>query len=157
MTAAEGSHAMAKATGIFAWDGNERRTNRYGAFTLNTESYNCDAEAEARCDNLFPLIGKRVKDGRSDFWIDPRLFYRLHDQTVEVTVAETDEDFTPAPNLREAKIGAWANGDGSLQVKKVREGFVIGSKVTPIGGGAFIVDRNFAAGESVPILENPNE
>jgi hypothetical protein len=34
-------------------------------------------------------------DGRKIFLIDPRKFYMLHDQTVEIYIEKTEEDFSP--------------------------------------------------------------
>ncbi len=58
-------------------------------------------------------------DGRAHFWCDPRPWYRLHDQTVDLYVEETNEAFSPAPPF--APIDAdglmvFANGDGSFQI-----------------------------------------
>jgi hypothetical protein len=44
-------------------------------------------------------------DGRETFWIDPRKLYWLHDQTVDVFVEETDDEFTPAPDLKASEPG----------------------------------------------------
>jgi hypothetical protein len=44
-------------------------------------------------------------DGREAFWLDPRKLYRLHDQTVDVFVEETDAEFTPAPDLKASEPG----------------------------------------------------
>jgi hypothetical protein len=34
---------------------------------------------------------------REVFWFDPRKLYRIHDQTVDVFVEETDAEFSPSP------------------------------------------------------------
>jgi len=70
-----------------------------------------------------PDLTLQPGDGRDVFWIDPRVLYRLHDQTVEVYAEETDEDFTPAPELmHDNTTHSYDNGDGSFQVKNVRSG-----------------------------------
>lgn len=53
---------------------------------------------------------------RDDFWIDPKVFYRLHDQTVEFLICETDEECLPLTDVvsREGS-GMIANGDGTFQ------------------------------------------
>lgn len=48
------------------------------------------------------------KDGRKDNWIDPRKLYRLHDQTVEVFLEETQDPYTPDPGLKPKR------GDGTV-------------------------------------------
>jgi len=51
-----------KATGIFAWDGRERRTDRYGAIFLTTTT--CDGTAHSKVDlsavELSRFLGRRV-------------------------------------------------------------------------------------------------
>lgn len=37
-----------------------------------------------------PVFFLKPGDGRRAFWLDPHKFYRLHDQTVEVTVEDTN-------------------------------------------------------------------
>lgn len=63
-------------------------------------------------------IGIKPSDGRSEFWLDPKPWYRLHDQTVEFYIEETDEPEHPAPvfdtNYGESAI---SNGDGTYQAK----------------------------------------
>lgn len=63
-------------------------------------------------------ISLKPSPRRTRWWLDPHKLYRLHDQTVAVTVAETTDPFTPAAipgyRLNEAII---ANGDGTLQTK----------------------------------------
>lgn len=58
-------------------------------------------------------------DGREKFWIDPHKLYRLHDQTVALSADETDEDFSPPPDIRPGAHEAVATGesDNSVQVK----------------------------------------
>lgn len=130
-------------TGIFSWDGRERRSDRYGVFALDkTDDAGWSANPQAfdteRCHitvevletresghigdlfrGIFPErpevgevidlgtgtlfverydwacggfgVGLRPADDRDSDWFDPRSLYRLHDQTVRVTIAtETD-------------------------------------------------------------------
>jgi hypothetical protein len=70
-----------------------------------------------------PDIFLRPEDGRGEFWIDPRLLYRLHDQTVEVYAELTADPPSPAPQLaRTPGKRAFDNGDGTFQVVGVAEG-----------------------------------
>jgi len=66
-------------------------------------------------------------DERSYFWIDPHKLYRLHNQTVEISIEETDEPFTTAPEgwddprleasvLNVELIGPWPGGKQSIIV-----------------------------------------
>jgi hypothetical protein len=62
-------------------------------------------------------------DGRDRVWIDPHKLYRLHDQTVDLFVEETTEDFTPEPYLvasdRPESVDV---GDGTFQITGVKHG-----------------------------------
>lgn len=148
------STTIITGTGIFTWDGRERRSDRYGVFALDKTDYNETARArdvgwtitraeladltglqasikvevlETRQSGhigdffrgIFPEtpdvgevidlgtgelfadfdrmdwavggfgIGLKPADGRENDWFDPRKLYRLHDQTVRVTVQVT--------------------------------------------------------------------
>lgn len=74
-----------------------------------------------------PNIALVPGDGRETMWIDPRLLYRLHDQTVDVFIEETTDDFSPAPDLRSAdeKAATFHDEDDesqSFQVKNMESG-----------------------------------
>jgi len=91
---------------------------------------------------------------RDTFWFNPRKLYRLHDQTVDVFIEETTEEFTPAPNLKqETDEGLIASGDGSFQSKGVElSGRTrIKPRVEPIGDGMFVMTQPgaFKQGERV--------
>lgn len=192
------------AQGIFMWDGNERRSDRYGAFYANTSSYNGDKSKTIRPsfdqDVLKQFVGKRVKitaivmenresghigdlflgitpdplpagqtielgigilgshaahegqialeivpeDHRKTFWIDPRIFYRLHDQTVKIYVEKSDAPAHPVYRQAPSSSGdeAIANGDGTLQVKASEEGkYRIEPKVESLGDGMFSITQ----------------
>lgn len=187
------------ATGIFSWDGQERRSNRYGSFFLETQ--NCEETATATqhydLNALHALAGKRVscwcrivearksghigdmflgvfprmpqageeilvgvgvlgvvpnwdgslahpalvlapEDGRDELWIDPRVLYRLHDQTVELYMEETAQPCTQVmPFLRLDDKGVEDLGDGTFQAKKVPLPMHIPPDVEILGDGLF--------------------
>jgi hypothetical protein len=62
-----------------------------GVGILHTEP--CEYDHKVTSTSLEP------GDGRDTFWFDPRKLYRLHDQTVDIFVEETADEFTPAPDL----------------------------------------------------------
>lgn len=74
----------------------------------------------ASADDKTPTIVLLPTDGRDQLWMDPRRFYRLHDQTVDVYIELTDEAYsTSMQDLMTQEGGAIGNGDGSFQVKNV--------------------------------------
>lgn len=102
-------------------------------------------------------IGLEPTDGRSTLWIDPRLFYRLHEQTVEVFIALVDNSHPchPVPDLRtNVRGGLKATGDGSFQTKgeAVKEGDRVAPKITPLGDGLTAMSVDFARGEDVTVI-----
>jgi hypothetical protein len=162
--------------GVLSWDGDERRSRRYGAVALGTTDYRQQAVEKAKLDTrvLTHLWGRRVRlvarvlvaresghagdaflgirpttpalgeeieigvgllftepesdwavgsiqfglqpsDGRDELWLDPRVLYRLHDQTVEILYEETSDPDSPKPDLEFAEPGAISNGDGTFQ------------------------------------------
>ena len=194
---------MAKKThervghGIFSWNGQERRTDRYGSFIVDAQNHEQGARAAAYLDlkALKNLVGKRVrvwcvvvetrtsghigdlfhgikpstpnvgevvdlgvgtlqledagfnnltaitlhpKDGRKTFWIDPRRFYRLHDQTVDVFVEATDAEFSPKPNLEAADDSESIDTGDNIQVKGSKPGH-IAPDVERLGDGMFVM------------------
>lgn len=60
------------------------------------------------------------EDDRQKFWMDPRILYRLHDQTVELYAEATEDPCHPAP-VFEAATGMKSTGevDPYFQVKNV--------------------------------------
>ena len=92
-------------------------------------------------------------DDRDTFWFDPRKLYRLHDQTVDIFVEETADEFTPAPDLTAKDEGMVSNGDGSFQSKGVElSGRTrIKPRVERIGDGLFVMTQPgaFKQGERV--------
>lgn len=204
---------MKSATGYgqFTWDGEERRSNRYGSFVLDNLSDPIDPatldlasleQMRARrvkiackvvktrpshhVGDLFlgiqpstPEVGEVItlgvgglvvepcdwaphkvalvlapEDHRPGLWMDPRLLYRLHDQTVEMLVEETDEPCSAAPNLSTDAIaeGARSNGDNSFQVKGAlpADGDTVAPRIEPLGGGVS-VDFSFARGQRIDL------
>ncbi len=192
------------AYGIFTWDSQERRSNRYGSILVANTNYNQDAPTASGCDveRLDKLRHKRVRitcevvairasghagdrflgimpttpnvgevielgvgtldcqdgfdgspeislrpnDGRKQFWIDPRILYRLHDQTVRVYIEETDDSFSTAPEIAPQSDASEAidNGDGSFQVKNVAndEVMVVLPHSERLGDGLFMLTHN---------------
>ena len=86
------------------------------------------------------------EDGRHEFLLDPRLLYRLHDQTVELRLEETDEVADPVV-LACAPDGVIANGDGSFQFSGSAHLAACGP---PAGmKGAFVMSYSLSRGERV--------
>lgn len=79
----------------------------------------------------------RPNDGREDLWINPRVLYRLHDQTVEVYAEETGDDFTPVAEDLFCEIGVEDLGDGSFQTKKARAPLHLPVEIERLGDGLF--------------------
>lgn len=179
--------------GIFTWEGAERRSNRYGSFSLWETDYASTASCvvEWASDAAKALASKKVRlfahilevresghigdlflsifpstpdvgeiieigigtfipgegiylvtlqpsDGRGDLWIDPRILYRLHDQTVEIFAEETDLDEYPRPDLSVSE-GARSCGDGDVQVRgeQYSSGVAIRPTILQLGDGLF--------------------
>lgn len=95
---------------------------------------------DAGWDSLTAVV-LEPEDGRTTFWIDPRKFYRLHDQTVDVMIVETDEPFSPAPDFTAALAEETVDdGDGGFQAKTKRNSaFRVEPDIERLGGGTFIV------------------
>lgn len=106
--------------------------------------------------NPAPAIMLRPEIDRAELWIDPRQLYQLHDQTVQVFIEATDE---PCPAMADlfAETGVWANGDGSMQSKRVtlRDGMKVAPVFRPLGDGLFEVRTKFSDGESLNLIEPP--
>lgn len=98
-------------------------------------------------------VGLHPGDDRDDYWFDPHVLYRLHDQTVNLVIQPTDADFTAAPIIDEAPPGVIANGDGSYQYNRItpRDGDRLLPKVMPLGDGLFEVSHDHQAGDSIEI------
>lgn len=65
-------------------------------------------------DNSVPEIRLQPADGRQEFWMDPAIFYKLHDQTVDLFIEATTEDFSPVPGLKKPAPGI-IYVDGGIQ------------------------------------------
>jgi hypothetical protein len=84
----------------------------------------------------------RPDDGRSEFWIDPRKFFQLHDQTVEIYAELSTAPAHPPFNARASSSDEVIdNGDGTFQSKtKTPDAkFAIEPTVENLGGGTFIM------------------
>lgn len=86
---------------------------------------------------LFP------SDGRSTYWLDPKVLYRLHDQTVELYAETTEEPDHLVPHIKPVRQAgkAISNGDGTIQIVglPLQEGKTMKIKpnITSLGGGLF--------------------
>ncbi len=88
-------------------------------------------------------IGLQPGDGREEYWIDPAILYRLHDQTVEIYAEVTTDDFSPVPTVdRKVKTGVIDNGDGTIQYvgPPAPQGLRVLPNFTPLGDGMFSVE-----------------
>lgn len=106
-----------------------------------------------------PAIVLRPNDGRRKFWIDPRNLFRLHDQTVELFVEETTDDFSPVYEAPDTNgTGSIANGDGSFQMKgpalDPSKKYRVSPHVERLGDGAFIMGGKHLEDERVKITED---
>jgi len=100
------------------------------------------------------VVGLEPNDGRDVNWVDPRVLYRLHDQTVELYAEETEDAFTPAPTLFARVEGSISLGDGSFQIRgiSIKDGDKIKLKTTRLGGGLFSLGNDFEDGERVEVI-----
>lgn len=91
-----------------------------------------------RCDwDPLPSIVLVPKDRRTDLWLDPRILYQLHDQTVELYGEETEEDFHEAPVI-ECEAGAISLGEEGIQAKKINAADIkVPPKLEDLGHGSF--------------------
>ena len=160
--------------GIFIWESEERRSNRYGTFNLVDQDYNNTVTVENKLDEaviaklknkrvkliatvienrasghigdmflkVYPsmpelnerivlgvgkffseknacglAIGLKPKDKRSELWLDPRVLYRLHDQTVEISYELTSEDDHVVKSFEDFSEGVQLTDDGLFQSK----------------------------------------
>jgi hypothetical protein len=110
-----------------------------------------DLDSEIQGGLPAPVL--RPGDGRTELWIHPEKLYRLHDQTVTIYVEETDEDYSPAPQLKVDNTGAVGVGNGYIQAKKIEieDGDKMAPKVERLGDGLFLVGGEYEKGEPVPI------
>lgn len=90
-------------------------------------------------------IGTAPSDGRAELWLDPRILYVLHDQTVELLIEETaDPESAPSPLLEQPVVdGVIVNGDGeTLQFRGERfeqcGSVTLLPDVEPVPGGFLI-------------------
>lgn len=96
------------------------------------------------------LMGLEPSDGRQELWLDPRKLYRLHDQTVLLTLEETEDPEHEAPDLKPVREdGTLSNGDGSFQVRGTQMPAKVPAKVQRLGGGMFTMSHNYEKGERI--------
>lgn len=107
-------------------------------------------------------IGTVPSDGRSELWLDPRLLYLLHDQTVELLIEETgDPESAPSPLLDQpVKDGVMMAADGeTMQFRGA--GFEHCSLVTilpdvePVPGGFLITPPRPEPGKRMNAVPGP--
>lgn len=88
-----------------------------------------------------PAFEVHPDKSRETFWIDPRNFYKLHDQTVEVHAELSDAPAHPVFTSSSGEDEVMGNGDGTFQAKTRHEGsFHVEPKITGFGGGMFSVE-----------------
>ncbi len=100
-------------------------------------------------------IAIKPGDGRSELWLDPHKLFRLHDQTVELWIAETDQPFHEAPVCKSEDIGVLDTGDGAFQVKKVEGNTVrLAPEIEKIEDGLFTMalPSSYQRGRRVKVL-----
>ena len=91
------------------------------------------------------------EDGRETFWIDPRLLYRLHEQTVELYAEETTDACHAAPDLtsEDTGVAGIGDGEGGFQTKGVEVEDIerIDAQVELLGDGMFMLkDPDYSLG-----------
>lgn len=97
-------------------------------------------------------------DGRAELWIDPRVLYRLHDQTVALFAEETDLPCSPKADLSSNPSGAVVvekDSDGSVLQFKTRipvERIGVETPLERLGDGLF-VSREPAVGERLDVFK----
>lgn len=82
------------------------------------------------------------EDGRRELWIDPRLLYRAHDQTVNLYVEETKDPPHAAPVIAQAEADGTVGADdaGGIQCKRERvEDVRLAPEFERLGGGMFVM------------------
>lgn len=98
----------------------------------------------------YSAVVLKPEDGRDKLWIDPRILYRLHDQTVNMLLELTDEPFSPAPNIKPSEgEGVLKNSDNSFQVLGTMTEIKIEPKIHSLGDGLFEVSNRYSTGERV--------
>ncbi len=90
-----------------------------------------------------PPLGLKPNDKRMQLWMDPRKLYRLHDQTVEIYVQETQDECSPVPTGFDLdEKGTEDLGDGSFQSKNVDiHNLKVPPTIEKVGDGMFILDH----------------
>jgi hypothetical protein len=88
-----------------------------------------------------PTIRLVPGDGREVFWFDPHKLYRLHDQTIDLFIEETTDDFSPRPNVghQNEPEGFVSAGEGYIQAKQAELPTKLLPAVERIGDGLFLM------------------
>jgi hypothetical protein len=88
-----------------------------------------------------PTIRLLPGDGREVFWFDPHKLYRLHDQTIDLFIEETTDDFSPRPNVghHNEPEGFVSAGEGYIQAKKAELPAKLPPAFERIGHGLFVM------------------
>ena len=107
-------------------------------------------------------IGILPSDGRTHLWLDPRILYVLHDQTVAVLVEETTDPETPPSPLLQQPVedGVIMNPDGTLQLRgaafMASPVIRIVPEIEPLPGGGFrVAPPRLDAGKRLPAVPLP--
>jgi hypothetical protein len=109
-----------------------------------------------------PQIGlEPTEEPRAELWLDPRILYRLHDQTIVLAAESTADHDHPSPDLTFKESGAISNGDGTFQASG--SGYVNGVRILPSiesipdMHGAFTIAPQDDPGEGMYLEASPAE
>ncbi len=99
-------------------------------------------------------VGIQPTDNRPKFWLEPRRWFELHDQTVELLIEETTEDESPVPVITQviAENVVISNGDGTFQFVGNQSSVLIKPTFEKIDDG-FIVTPPYAMGNKGQTFE----
>lgn len=111
-------------------------------------------KADAWDATVTDSIGLEPKDGRECFWVDPRILYQLHDQTVNLYASLAEgTPCHPAPDVRPSGKGVKATGGGGYQVVNIAVGTLIHPKIENLDDGLLRVGKAYNPGENVTFSE----
>jgi hypothetical protein len=100
-------------------------------------------------------IGLEPETYRDELWLDPRLLYRLHDQTILLSIqAAGDLPCHPVPQIEPKEAdGVLAVDEVSFQVRGgPMPRRICCAKVKPLGGGMFLIS-GYEQGERVQAID----
>jgi hypothetical protein len=104
-------------------------------------------------------VGLIPEDKREEVWIDPRILYTLHDQSVELYAEESTKPCPPPMTLPEtSEEETFALDDGYIQIKRRRnmtppKSIKIPPRVQALGDGMFLVDQYHSVGSRIEGVE----